>query len=86
MESFNDRRKKMQRLNSLGKVCFASAAFFVQPFPNADFFSTSRGASFTFRFDPGGAFRADERDILFPDCKDFRIGEFDEAFRFFGSA
>ena len=73
----------MQRFRSFGRVCFASAVFFFQPFPNADFFSSNRGF-FSFQFD-AGAFRADGRGVFFQDCEDLRVGEFDEAFRFFGS-
>ncbi len=76
----------MRWFNSFGSVVFASAAFFVQPLPNADFFPASRGTSFASRVDPTGAFRPDERDIFFRDREDIRICEFDEAFRFFGSA
>lgn len=75
----------MFSFNSFGKMCFAGAAFFFQPFPNAEFFQASRGASFDCWFAPAGAFRADERANFFRDCENIRISEFDEAFRFRGS-
>lgn len=61
----------MLRFDSFGKVCFASVVSFLQPNPSTDFFSSSRGGLFSFGPDAVGA---------------FRVGEFDGAFRFFGSA